>query len=43
MIMLFLHFVVGWVLLNYTGARELFPDLQARLASYGNHVSPILP
>lgn len=28
-------FLVGWVLLNYTGARELFPDLQVRLASYG--------
>jgi hypothetical protein len=42
MIVLFLLFVVGWVRLNYTGARELFPDLQARLASYGNHVSPIL-
>jgi uncharacterized membrane protein YphA (DoxX/SURF4 family) len=42
MIMLFRIFVVGWVRLNYTGARELFPDLQARLASYGNHVSPIL-
>ena len=42
MIVVFLLFVVGWVRLNYTGARELFPELQARLASYGNHVSPIL-
>lgn len=28
-------FLVGWILLKYTGARELFPDLQVRLASYG--------
>jgi len=42
MIMVFLLFVTGWVRLGYTGARELFPDLQARLASYGNHVPPIL-
>jgi NADH dehydrogenase FAD-containing subunit len=28
-------FLVGWIMLNYTGARELFPDLQVRLASYG--------
>ena len=34
--------VAGWVRLGYTGAHELFPDLQARLASYGNHVPPIL-
>ena len=30
-------FLVGWILLNYTGARELFPDLQVRLASYGGY------
>jgi NADH dehydrogenase FAD-containing subunit/uncharacterized membrane protein YphA (DoxX/SURF4 family) len=42
MIIVFLIFVLGWLRLNYTGARELFPDLQARLASYGNYVSPIL-
>jgi NADH dehydrogenase FAD-containing subunit/uncharacterized membrane protein YphA (DoxX/SURF4 family) len=42
MIMVFLLFVAGWVRLGYTGAHELFPDLQARLASYGNHVPPIL-
>ncbi|MEW6683721.1 MAG: FAD-dependent oxidoreductase [Nitrospirota bacterium] len=32
-------FLVGWILLNYTGARELFPDLQVRLASYGGYTS----
>ncbi|HEX9757207.1 MAG TPA: FAD-dependent oxidoreductase [Nitrospiria bacterium] len=32
-------FLVGWILLNYTGARELFPDLQVRLASYGGYAS----
>lgn len=35
-------FIVGWVWLGFTGARELFPDLQARLASYGDHVPRIL-
>lgn len=29
----------GWILLNRTGARELFPDLQVRLASYGGFAS----
>ncbi len=42
MISLFLLFVAGWVRLGFTGARELFPDLQARLASYGDHVPRIL-
>ena len=42
MISLFLIFVAGWVRLGFTGARELFPDLQARLASYGDHVPRIL-
>jgi len=32
-------FLVGWILLNFTGARELFPDLQARLASHGGYSS----
>src|SRR5436309_11112855 len=31
--------LVGWISLNYTGARELFPDLQVRLASYGGYAS----
>lgn len=35
-------FIVGWVWLGFTGARELFPDLQARLSSYGDHVPRIL-
>jgi NADH dehydrogenase FAD-containing subunit/uncharacterized membrane protein YphA (DoxX/SURF4 family) len=34
-----LLFLSGWVLLNYTGARELFPDLQIRLASYGGYAA----
>jgi len=34
-----LLFLVGWISLNYTGARELFPDLQVRLASYGGYAS----
>ncbi len=38
----FLLFIVGWVWLGFTGARELFPDLQARLSSYGDHVPRIL-
>jgi hypothetical protein len=42
MISLFLLFILGWVQLGFTGARELFPDLQARLASYGDHVPRIL-
>lgn len=31
--------LVGWVTLNRTGARELFPDLQVRLASHGGFAS----
>src|SRR3984893_17613605 len=42
MISLFLLFILGWVRLGFTGARELFPDLQARLTSYGDHVPRIL-
>jgi NADH dehydrogenase FAD-containing subunit/uncharacterized membrane protein YphA (DoxX/SURF4 family) len=42
MISLFLFFLVGWVRLGSTGAKELFPDLQVRLASYGDHVPVIL-
>jgi len=38
----FLIFILGWIRLGFTGARELFPDLQARLASYGEHVPRIL-
>src|SRR3954453_780689 len=38
----FLAFLAGWVRLGFTGARELFPDLQARLASHGDIVAPIL-
>lgn len=38
----FALFTVGWIRLGFTGARELFPDLQARLGSYGDHVAPIL-
>ncbi len=41
-VLIFLAFLVSWVQLGFTGARELFPDLQARLASYGDIVSPIL-
>jgi hypothetical protein len=41
-ITVFSIFVFGWVRLGYTGARELFPDLQARLASYGDYVPPVL-
>ena len=33
MISIFSTFIVGWVWLGFTGARELFPDLQARLSS----------
>lgn len=42
MISFFLAFIIGWVWLGFTGARELFPDLQARLSSYGDHVPRIL-
>ncbi|MDD2660954.1 MAG: BLUF domain-containing protein [Methylococcales bacterium] len=42
MISIFSAFIVGWVWLGFTGARELFPDLQARLSSYGDHVPRIL-
>lgn len=42
MVLFFGLFIVGWVWLGFTGARELFPDLQARLASYGDHVPRIL-
>lgn len=38
----FSFFIVGWVWLGFTGARELFPDLQVRLSSYGDHVPRIL-
>jgi NADH dehydrogenase FAD-containing subunit len=31
--------VIGWVALNRTGARELFPALQVRLGSYGGFAS----
>jgi NADH dehydrogenase FAD-containing subunit/uncharacterized membrane protein YphA (DoxX/SURF4 family) len=41
-ILVFSLFVAGWVYLGYTGARELFPDLQVRLASHGDFVAPIL-
>jgi len=34
-----LLFMVGWISLNYTGARELFPDLQVRLASHGGYAA----
>ena len=42
LVLMFLLFTVGWVRLGFTGARELFPDLQVRLASYGDFVAPIL-
>ncbi len=38
----FLAFTAGWIRLGFTGARELFPDLQARLASFGHLVAPII-
>ena len=38
----FMAFLACWVRLGFTGARELFPDLQARLASHGDIVAPIL-
>lgn len=42
MIGAFALFTAGWIWLGFTGARELFPDLQARLGSYGDHVAPVL-
>ena len=42
MVSIFLVFILGWVWLGFTGARELFADLQARLSSYGDHVPRIL-
>lgn len=42
MILGFVLFTIGWIRLGFTGARELFPDLQARLGSFGNLVAPIL-
>lgn len=39
MILLTLVCLVGWIALNRTGARELFPDLQVRLASHGGFAS----
>lgn len=39
---LFIVFIAGWIRLGFTGARELFPDLQARLTAYGEHVPRIL-
>lgn len=38
----FTVFTAGWIRLSYTGARELFPDLQARLSSYGHVVAPLI-
>ena len=38
----FTLFTAGWIRLSFTGARELFPDLQARLSSYGHLVSPLI-
>lgn len=38
----FSFFTAGWIWLGFTGARELFPDLQARLSSYGYLVAPII-
>jgi NADH dehydrogenase FAD-containing subunit/site-specific recombinase XerD/uncharacterized membrane protein YphA (DoxX/SURF4 family) len=42
LLLTFSLFIIGWVRLGHTGARELFPDLQVRLASYGDFVAPIL-
>ena len=42
MVSMFLLFILGWIRLGFTGARELFPELQARLGSYGEHVPRIL-
>lgn len=38
----FVAFTAGWIRLGFTGARELFPDLQARLSSYGHLVAPVV-
>ncbi len=38
----FAAFTAGWIRLGFTGARELFPDLQARLSSYGYLVAPLI-
>ncbi|MCX7111970.1 MAG: cyclic nucleotide-binding domain-containing protein [Proteobacteria bacterium] len=38
----FFLFAVVWIRLGFTSARDLFPDLQARLGSYGDAVAPIL-
>ena len=37
-----LLFCIGWIRLGATGARELFPDLQARLSSKGQWVAFII-
>ena len=42
MILGFVLFTIGWIRLGFTGARELFPNLQARLGSFGNLVAPVL-
>ena len=42
MILGFVLFTIGWIRLGFTGARELFPDLQARLGSFGYLVAPVL-
>ncbi|MFM8333134.1 MAG: cyclic nucleotide-binding domain-containing protein [Candidatus Methylumidiphilus sp.] len=38
----FAVFTVAWIRLGFTGARELFPGLQARLGAYGDAVAPVL-
>jgi len=38
----FVLFAAGWIRLGFTSARDLFPDLQARLGAYGDRVAPIL-
>jgi len=38
----FVLFAAGWIRLGFTSARDLFPDLQARLSAYGDRVPPIL-
>lgn len=38
----FMVFAAVWIWLGFTGARELFPDLQARLGSYGDVVAPLI-
>ncbi len=42
MISAFVVFTIGWIRLGFTGARELFPDLQAKLGSFGYLVAPVL-